>query len=54
MTRFKIIQYNTVKPNLKGQTDLLRFRNSFGLKKSKDKEKKNSGLDLSVHPVASV
>ena len=36
-----------VKPNLKGPADLLRFRDSFGFKKSKDKEKKNSGLDIS-------
>ena len=34
------IQYNTVKPNLKGLAVLPRFRDSFGLKKaSKDKEK---------------
>ena len=39
-----------VKPNLKGPADLLLFRDCFGLKKSKDKEKKNSGL----HPVDSV
>ena len=34
------IQYNTVKPNLKGLAVLPRFRDSFGFKKaSKDKEK---------------
>ena len=41
-----VIQYNTVKPNLKGLAVLLRFRDSFGFKKAK-KEKKNSGLDIS-------
>ena len=41
------VQYNTVKPNLKGSPVLLQFRDSFGFKKSKDKEKKNSGLELS-------
>ena len=39
------IQYNTVKPNLKGLAVLPRFRDSFGLKKAKIK--KNSGLDIS-------
>ena len=42
-----LIQYNTVKLNLKGPSDLLRFRDSFDLKKSKDKEKKNFGLNIS-------
>ena len=40
------VQYNTVKPNLKGSTVLLRFRDSFGLKIAKIKEVK-SGLDIS-------
>ena len=46
------IQYNTVKPNFKVSAVLLQFRESFGLKKGKDKEKKNSRLDIyiSVHP----
>merc|ERR1719239_2099398 len=30
-----VLQYNTVKPNLKGPVYLLRFRESFGLKKAK-------------------
>ena len=34
-----------VKPNLKGSAVLLRFRDSFGLKKAKIK--KNSELDIS-------
>ena len=39
------LQYNTVKPNLKGPADLLCFRDtcSFGLKKATIK--KNSGVD---------
>jgi len=46
VTRQKhVLQYNTVKPNLKGPVDLLRFRESFGLKKAKIK--KNFGLDIS-------
>ena len=49
-----IKQYNTVKPNLMGSAVLLRFRDSFGFKKSKDKEKNNSRLDLSVYPIDSV
>ena len=36
------ITYNTVKTNLKESADLIRFRDSFGLKKAKIK--KNSGL----------
>ena len=45
---FIILFYNTVKPNLNGSAVLLQFRDSFSLKfkKSKDKEKKNSGLDI--------
>ena len=35
-----IIQYNTVKPNLKGLAVLLQFRDSFGLKKAKIKKRK--------------
>ena len=42
MNNSYIIQYNTVKPNLKGSPVLLRFRDS-----SKDKEKKKSGLEIS-------
>ena len=30
-----VLHYNTVKPNLKEPADLLRFRDSFGLKKAK-------------------
>ena len=41
------IQYNMVKPNLKGSAVLLRFRDGFGFKKSKNKEKINSTLDIS-------
>jgi len=41
----KMIQYNTVIPNLKGSTVLPQFRDSFGLKKAKIK--KNSGLYIS-------
>ena len=37
---FKILQYNTVKPNLKGSAILLRFRDSFGFKKAKIKKEK--------------
>ena len=51
---FIFIQYNTVKANLKGSAVLLRFKDSFVFKKSKDKEKKNSELDISfVHPIDS-
>ena len=35
-----------VKPNLKGAAVLLRFRDSFSFK-NKNKEKKNSGLEIS-------
>ena len=49
------IEYNTVKPNLKGSAVLLWFRNSFGLKKAKNKESKIPDLKyLSVHPIDSV
>jgi len=41
------IQYNTVKSNFKGPAGLLRFRYSFGFKKSKDMEKENYGLEIS-------
>ena len=41
-----LLQYNTVKLNLNGLAVLLRFR-EFRFKKSKDKEKKNSRLDIS-------
>ena len=41
----------TVKPNLKRPADLLRFRDSFGLKKAKIKKRKIPDLKyLSVHP----
>ena len=50
-----VIQYNTVKPNLKGSADLLRFRDGFGLKKAKIKKRKIPDLNyLSVHPIDSV
>ena len=46
------IQYNTVKPNLKEPADLLRFRDSLGLKKAKVKKGKIPDLIyLTVHPV---
>jgi len=41
-----LVQYNTVKPNLKGPADLLRFKDGFGFKKA-NMNKKNSGLDIS-------
>jgi len=40
-----MLQYNTVKPNLKGLVVLLQFRDIFGLKIAKIK--KNSGHDIS-------
>jgi len=50
-----IIQYNTVKPNLKGPAELLWFRDSFGVKKAKIKKRKIPDLIyLSVHPIDSV
>ena len=50
-----VVQYNTVKPNLKGPADLLRFRDSFGFKKAKIKKRKIPDLIyLSVHPIDSV
>ena len=50
-----IIHYNMVKPNLKGPADLLRFIDSFGLKKAKIKERKILDLIyLSVHLIDSV
>merc|ERR1719239_1308765 len=53
VTRQKhVLQYNTVKPNLKGPVDLLWFRESFGFKKAKIKKRKISDLIyLSVHPI---
>ena len=46
-----MLQYNIVKPNLKGSAILLRFKDSFGLKKAKIKKRKNLNLIyLSVHP----
>ena len=36
-----------IKPNFKGPFFLLWFKDGFGFKKSKDKENKNSGLDIS-------
>ena len=51
----KEIQYNTVKPNLKGSDVLLRFRDIFGLKKAKIKKKNiPDPIYLSVHPIDSV
>ena len=51
----KVLQYNTVKLNLKGPADLLRFRDSFGFKKAKIKKRKIPDLIyLSVHPIDSV
>ena len=48
------LQYNTVKPNLKGSVVLLLFRDSFGLKKAKTKKRKNPDLIyLSVHSIDS-
>ena len=50
-----LVQYNTVKPNLKGPADLLRFKDGFGFKKANMKKKKIPDLIyLSVHPVDSV
>jgi len=50
-----VVQYNTVKPNLKGSAVLLRFRDSFGLKKAKIKKRKIQNLIyLSVYPLDSV
>ena len=50
-----VIQYNMVKPNLKGSAVLLRLRDSFGLKKAKIKKRKFQKLIyLSVHPIDSV
>ena len=50
-----LIQYNTVKPNLKGSAVLLRFRDSFSFKKAKIKNIKNPDLIyLSVHLIDSV
>ena len=49
------LQYNTVKPNLKGLAVLLQFRESFGFKKAKIKKRKIPDLTyLSVHPLDSV
>ena len=49
---FLFIQYNTVKPNLKGSVVLLWFRDSFGLKQAKIKKRKNPDLIyLSVHQI---
>ena len=44
---FVDVQYNTVKPNLKGSAVLLQFRDSFGFKKAKITKRKNFGLDIS-------
>ena len=35
LQRLTLIQYKTVKPKLKGPSLLLRFRDSFGLKRAK-------------------
>ena len=44
-----------VKPNLKGSVVLLRFRDSFGLKKAKIKKRKiPDWIYLSVDPIDSV
>ena len=51
-----IVQYITVKSNLKGSAGLLQFqfRDSFGLKKAKMKKRKIPDLIyLSVHPIDS-
>ena len=39
-----------MKPKLKGPDVLLRFRDSLGFKKAKNKEKINSGLEISFGP----
>ena len=44
-----LLQYNTVKPNLKGSAVLLWLRDSFGFKKAKIKKRK-----IPVHPIDSV
>ena len=50
-----LVQYNTVKPNLKGSEVLLRFRDSFGLRIVKIKKIKIPDLIyLSVDPIDSV
>ena len=50
-----IIHYNTVKPNLKGLAILLRFKDSFDLKKAKIKKRTiRDAIYLSVHPIDSV
>ena len=49
------LQYNTVKPNLKGSAILLLFRDSCGFKKAKIKKRKLPDLIyLSVYPLDSV
>ena len=51
----KELQYNTVKPNLKGSAVLHWFRNSFGFKKAKIKKRKILDLIyLSVYQLDSV
>ena len=43
----EFVQYNMVKPNIKGSAVIFRFRDGFGLKKGKIKKKKHSGLYIS-------
>ena len=53
--QYKYLQYNMVKPNLKGSAVLLLFRDSFGFKKAKIKKRKIPDfIHLSVYPLDSV